>query len=61
MVVVFIIVITTITILPLQVAAKCDQSTCSLLTTCLTTPEDAACTIATTATSLPAHVTALSQ
>ena len=45
--------------LPVLVASKCDASTCSLLQTCITFPSDAACSISSTAGSVPSLVTSL--
>ena len=44
--------------LPASLSAKCDQSTCTLLTNCLTTPADASCTITAT-TSVPTKLNQL--
>ena len=43
---------------PSSNSAKCDQSTCTLLTNCLTTPADVSCTI-TAATSVPTKLNQL--
>ena len=47
---------TSSTSLPLVLDAKCSATTCDLLTTCLTTPDDSACTINSVSTSVPLKV-----